>query len=510
MRKSPNPALILALVCLPVFIGALDLTVVSAVLPQVMYDLEVPLQTALDDASWMVTGYLLAYTVTMSFMGRVSDLYGRRRVYLLSLAIFAIGSAGVALAQTLPWVIAGRVIQAAGGGAMVPVSMALVGDLYPPGRRAAPLGLIGAVDTLGWVVGHLYGGIMVHTFDWRLIFWLNIPVSVAALALTAWALRGLEQPQPQGGMDWAGVALIALCLTALNLGLSAGGELTLSAVGLDERAGLPPYALPLVLAAGALFLLFLWTQRRSAHPLIDLDLFRRPGIPAAGLANFVLGYCIVVGLVNVPLFINTLIANSPEEGAWMSGWLLSAFTVPMAAAAVPGGWLANRLGYRPPVWLGMLLGTAGFIALGGWTPETTYAQMIPPLAVAGAGLGLVISPVATAVINAAGAGERGVLAALVIVLRLVGMTVGVSAMTTFGLRRFQTISAALLAGATSEGANALSVLLQVSAQATAQVVNEGFLLGAAGCILALAAGFWLPRQKRAPASAAGARKKTVD
>ena len=134
--RPPRPTLILALVCLPVFIGALDLTVISAVLPQVMYDLEIPLQSGLDDASWLVTGYLLAYTVTMSFMGRVSDLYGRRRVYLLCLALFAAGSAGVALAETLPWLIVGRVVQAIGGGAMVPVSMALVGDLFPPARRA--------------------------------------------------------------------------------------------------------------------------------------------------------------------------------------------------------------------------------------------------------------------------------------------------------------------------------------------------------------------------------------
>lgn len=495
-QSSPSPNLILALVCLPVFIGALDLTVISAVLPQVMYDLEIPLQTGLDEASWLVTGYLLAYTVTMSFMGRVSDLYGRRRVYLICLSIFILGSAWVALAESLPWLIAGRVVQAIGGGAMVPVSMALVGDLYPPEKRASLLGLIGAVDTAGWVIGHLYGGIMVRLFNWRLLFWLNIPISLIALGLTWWAMRELPQGQTAESFDWKGAILIALGLTALNIGLSAGGELTLSSSGLDRVRALPPYTLPLVLAAGLLVLIFLWVEHRSAQPLLQLGLFRRRGVGAAGVVNFILGYCIVIGLVNVPLFINTLLASSPSEGAWMSGWLLSAFTLPMAVAAVPGGWLTNRLGYRMPAWLGLLLSAAGFTALGGWTADITYSQMVPPLIVTGVGLGLVISPIATVVINAAGERERGVAAALVIVLRLVGMTVGVSTMTTFGLRRFQAISADLLASVPSAGAGGLQQILEVSIQATVRVVNEAFWFGAAGSIIAIVAAIWLKRESQ--------------
>jgi EmrB/QacA subfamily drug resistance transporter len=487
-QRAIRPALVLALVCLPIFIGALDLTVVSAVLPQVMYDLELPLQTRLDEASWMVSGYLLAYTVTMAFMGRIGDLYGRRRVYLLCLTLFAAGSGVVALAVTLPGLIAGRVIQALGGGAMVPVSMALVGDLYPPGRRAGPLGLIGAVDTAGWVVGHLYGGIMVRFLDWRWIFWLNIPLALGALGLTWWAMRGLAQERRATGMDWLGVALMALGLTALNIGLSAGGELTLAPVGLDEGASLPPYSLPLVVAAAALLALFAWRQRRAEHPLVDPDLVRRPAVVPAGGLNFILGYCIVVALVNVPLFVNTLVATSLEEGAWMSGWLLSAFTLPMALAAVPGGWLSNRLGTRGPIWLGTAIGATGFFLLGTWTLETGYREMVPALVVAGVGLGLVIAPVSAAVINAAGATERGVAAALVIVLRLVGMTVGVSAMTTYGLRRFQVISAQLLAAGGDE--MTLAQAAQVAAKATVRVVDEAFWWAAAGCVVGLVLAFW--------------------
>lgn len=495
-ERPVRPSLVVLLVCLPIFIGALDLTVVSAILPQVMYDLELSLQTRLDDASWMVSGYLLAYTVTMAFMGGVGDRYGRRRVYLLCLILFAAGSAVVALARTLPGLIGGRVVQALGGGAMVPVSMALVGDLYPPDRRAGPLGVISAVDTAGWVVGHLYGGVMVRMLDWRWIFWINIPLALLALVLTRWATQGLVQKKRVMEMDWSGVALLVVGLTALNVGLSAGGELILRPAELGEGSGAPAYSLPLVVVAAALLVLFARRQRRSDHPLVDPVLVLRPAVVPSGALNFILGFCIVVVLVNVPLFVNILVATSLEEGAWMSGWLLSAFTLPMAMAAVPGAWLSNRLGARLPIWLGTGLGAGGFLLLGRWTLNTGYGEMVPSLIVAGVGLGLVIAPVSTVVINAAGATERGVAAALVIVLRLVGMTIGVSAMTTYGLQRFRVISERLLAAAGDQPT--LVEAARMAAEATVRVVDEAFWIAAAGCLLGVGVGFWV-REKGSPA-----------
>src|SRR5260221_5181908 len=181
--------LIMALILIPVFIGALDLTIVSAILPEVLTRLNIPIDTNLGTAAWAVTGYLLAYTVSMTVMGRISDLIGRRGVYLVCLGIFIFGSWWVATAHELPTemfnviarqvlhqrpdinqltllaVIVGRVIQALGAGAIVPVSMALVGDLFPPERRAQPIGIIVAIDTLGWGLGHLYGGLMVNFFN---------------------------------------------------------------------------------------------------------------------------------------------------------------------------------------------------------------------------------------------------------------------------------------------------------------------------------------------------------
>jgi MFS family permease len=250
----PNTAkahtLMVALVCLPVFIGALDLTIISAVLPAVIADLQLPAPTGLDDAAWAVNGYLLAYAVSMTFMGRVSDVWGRRRVYLWCLVIFFLGSWLAAASSGAPaqwagrlarWLtgdrpdrslmalyalIFGRVVQAFGAGAMVPVSMALVADLFPPERRALPLGVIGAVDTAGWVLGHLYGGIMVQFFPWPYLFWINLPVVGVMFGLTAWALRHLQAPRLTGRVDWLGAVLASAALVGRHRGLGAGGPTT--------------------------------------------------------------------------------------------------------------------------------------------------------------------------------------------------------------------------------------------------------------------------------------------
>ena len=492
-QRRNTAAFKIALICLPIFIGALDLTVVSAVLPHVILDLEIPLQTGLDDAAWLVTGYLLAYSVSMTFMGRLSDLYGRRKVFLAALVIFGIGSYLVAVADAWPTnlalrayylffdgrpdlsytslyvLIGARMIQAFGAGSMVPVGMAMAGDLYPEGQRARPLGLIAAVDTAGWVVGHLYGGIIVRYFAWQTIFWLNIPICVAAYLIISRLLRGEEQ-RATGRMDWLGAALIAASLSLLNLALGSGSEAS-SGAAFGAQAGIHQFALPLGILALMFLGLFIWRQAKTKEPLIDLSLFKKMNFLPASLANFLLGVAMFIAIANVPLFINSLIAATANQGAWESGWVLSALTIPMALAAVPGGWLTERRGYRLPIALGVLLSITGFILMSGWTQASTYTQMVPQLILTGIGFGLSMAPVATAVVNASPAAHRGTGSALVIVFRLIGMTVGVSGITTYALRRSEQISQTLFTGGTDlpEAARLGSLIIET-------VISETFLI----------------------------------
>lgn len=532
-QRRVNPWIVLALICIPVFVGSLDLTIVSAFLPEIIIKLELPVESVIDDAAWVVTGYLLAYTVSMTFMGRLSDLVGRRRAFVACLIIFMIGSFVVAevdpRARTgiagmlydlayrfggvrpdpgsiaLLTIIIGRVIQALGAGALVPVSLALVGDLFPAARRAQPLGVIGAVDTLGWVLGHLYGGIMVRWFadssagfveffrslglnwdapDWRALFWINLPISVIALLFTWIALRGVKQERAAGRFDLLGTLLIVGALIALVLGLGANIEVSANATTFEEVGGLPPYAAPVLIAAAVMFALFVVVELRARDPLFDLRVFRRRALAAGLLTNLFVGFCLMIGLVSVPILVNIRVADASylAEAALQVGILLSALTVPMALAAIPGGWLSERLGNGVTAGLGLLLALIGFGAIWQtWTLDMNDALIAVEMALVGVGLGLTFSPISAAVINAADQDKLGSASALVIIMRLLGMTISVSALTAFASQRLSSLASAAL-GAQVVDPNAA---IDTYARLTVQVLTEIGLVGAIICAVAI-------------------------
>lgn len=514
-RAGFNRWLVLALICVPVFVGSLDLTVVSAFLPELIVELELPLQTGLDDAAWIVTAYLVAYTISLTFMGRVSDLVGRRAVYIVSLLIFMAGSVFVATAQGAPAdflynmarrmgerpdpaytelyaIIIGRIIQALGAGALVPVSLALVADMFPPERRAQPLGVIGAVDTLGWVLGHLYGGLFVQVVHWHWLFWVNVPITLLALVFTLIGLRGVPQHKVKGRFDFIGVLLIAGALIALNLGL--GGNVEISATSTLETArALPQGAVPLLIAALVFLVLFVIVELRIKHPLINLRLFRNGAFSAGTLANLFVGYALFVGLVIVPFLVNIRQedASTLRRAALEVGILLSALTVPMAVAAIPGGWLASRIGFRTTTVIGLLLAIVGFVMIWQtWTMQTPNEIIALQMAVVGVGIGLTFSPISAAVINTASEDERGIASALVLVMRLLGMSLSVSSLTTFALNRVNGLIEQQLG---SQVLDPAAYAMQ-AAEISVGVLAELGLIGAVVCGIAVVIALFLPRR----------------
>jgi MFS family permease len=192
---SRSPKLILTIVAFGVFVAADDLTVVTTMLRQIIFDLDIPLPEGLDRAAWIVNAYLIGYVVVMPFIGRLSDIWGRRNVYVAAMALFLAGSIWVPFATDLNSFIVGRVLTALGGGAMVPVAMAVIGDIYPSQKRATALGTLGAVDTAGWVWGPLYGALLIRFLTWRWQFYLNIPLSLIGMAPAWWALADLPEPK---------------------------------------------------------------------------------------------------------------------------------------------------------------------------------------------------------------------------------------------------------------------------------------------------------------------------
>lgn len=523
--------LVLTIVSLPVFIGALDLTIISAVLPEVIISLKLPVKEYLDQASWAVNGYLIAYAISMTFTGRISDLIGRRPVYIGCLLIFIGGSylvtaydnatlntwltdfhydvlkrdAPSLAEQHLYLIIAGRVVQAFGAGSMVPVTIALAGDLFPPERRAKPIGMIGAIDTLGWVLGHLYGGVMVRFFgtngerivdafdsvglaietpSWETLFLFNIPISVVALFASWWVLRGLKRPRNVGRFDVLGTFFISIAIIALNIGLGTSPESAGTAATFDELKGTATdYTLYFLITAAVAFLLFILVEAYSKSPLVRLGMFRNRNFSASSASNFLVGFCLAIGLVSAPLLVNFR-ADTPssadiQEAAYIAGLLLSGLTVPMALAAIPGGWLSERYGYRTPTVLGLALACIGFLTTGAfWEHDTRYWIMAVQMSLIGVGLGLTISPIGTAALNSVDEHERGVASALVLILRLIGMTIAISWLTIYALSRFDVVVEKYAEDITGTAQEIILAAQWANLLAAVDVINELQFIGA--------------------------------
>src|SRR5688500_5235660 len=310
MELSSTDRRALGAALLAVLLGALDLTVIATILPGMVTDLRIN-AADVDRYVWIVNSYLLAYVVAIPVVGRLSDIVGRTLAFQASLALFLVGSIVCAVAGDLPSMVAGRAIQGAGGGALLPVTMAMVGDLLPPGRRAAALGVVGAVDTLGWVLGPIWGAALVEVAPgqdpWRWVFIVNVPLAVAA-AVAIGRVGESRSPMASGWasrLDVPGALLLAGTLLALNLGLSAGGELGAPAGGARALGGsrnpVAEIVLPLLALAVVLGVLLVWRQRRAEWPLLPVTLFGDRQFSAAIVANFLVGASLIVAMVDIPV-----------------------------------------------------------------------------------------------------------------------------------------------------------------------------------------------------------------
>lgn len=416
-RRSVSPYLALAPVLFGVFIAADDQTVIVTVLPEIMFDLRIQ-PNELDRASWTITGYLLGYVAAMPLMGRLGDAWGRRGVYAAAMLLFMAGSAASALTRNLEWLVAARVAQAVGAGALVPISIAMVADLFPPERRGAPLGAMGAAAEAGGVIGPLWGGLISRFFDWPWVFWMNIPLGAATLAAMFWLLPA--SPRFPARIDWLGGSLIAAALAALTLALS--------------RVGAPDALFAAFAIASALALaLFIWRQKTAAEPLLPLSMFRRLPFSAANAAHLLLGGAMIIGMVTIPLMANTVLGLTPLDG----GLMLMRMTVAIPFGAVLGGFACQRFAPRVPAIAGFAFAAAGFALMSGWELDISDPMMTVHLALAGFGFGLLIAPIALAAVNSVGESLRGAASAVVTAMRIVGMTFGLAALTSWGTGRFQ-------------------------------------------------------------------------
>ena len=427
-----SQSVVLGVLCLGVFSTALDQTVVVAALPSVMVDLEIPL-TDLDKASWIVTAYLVSYTVAMPLAGRLSDVHGRVRMFQAALVLFAVGSALVAVAPNFPWVVTARVLQAAGGGATVPIGLAMAVGTVEPQKRGVALGLVAASAEAGSVLGPLYGGGIIEWLGWRWIFWLDIPQSFFLIALLAILPN---RANPSAKMDYLGALILGGALTTLSLALSQRT--------IFSGESIVPY---FMIALGVVLIgVLIVMEKRTPQPLLASFLYNSRAFLSSNATQFLVGVALIISLVAVPLMAATVM----EKPAWESALHLFRLTAAIPVGAIVGGYILRWTGVRAVCITGLAFIGTGLLFMSGWETQVEQLRLTAPLVITGLGFGLVIPPITVSALSAAPGDYWGAAASLVTASRMVGMALGLAALSAWGIERFYTLTADVTLGETFE------------------------------------------------------------
>jgi MFS family permease len=445
---------LLAVLGAGVFLAGLELMVTAVALPSIVVDLAD--WSALRAASWIVNGYLLVSIVTMPMAGRVADRWGVRRPFLAALAVFTVGSALAGRAQGLDELIAARILQAIGGGTLVPVATAAAAHLFEGHARPRALGAIGALTFLGMATGPFVGAWIIESIHpgpfldaagvggglrdaldapWRFVFYVNVPIGLAALAV-AWAVTGSwDTPRRDVAMDLRGAVAISIGLGALLVGLTFAGSDRVGDTGLD-----PLIALGLFGAAAALGLaLALRIGLRQAEPFVDPRWFRSPAFASAALVSLLTGYGFATAIIGGAVFVDRVLYGGPDVQRIGLGSLAGA----TAIGALGSGFILRRAGLRLTTVAGLGLGIAALVRMATWTPATDVGEVAAWLAMFGLGFGLTVTPRSTAAVEALGRASFGVAAATVTVARMIGMAIGLAVLSAFGSTTIDRLFAAI-------------------------------------------------------------------
>jgi EmrB/QacA subfamily drug resistance transporter len=361
---------IVAGIMLAMFLSALEQTIVAPALPTIGRALG-----NVELLSWVVTGYLISTTVVTPLFGKLSDIYGRRRMMLVSIGVFILGSVACALAPSMEALIVGRVLQGVGGGGILPLAQTVIADLLSPRERPLIQSYTSAMFLAASILGPVLGGFLTDYVHWSLIFWINLPMGLVALILTDRSLRRLPRNDRPHRLDFAGAGLMVAAALSLLLALAWGGV---------RYPWTSPIILGLFAASAALWLAFGWRLLHAAEPFIPLTMLAEPvvlGIAAAGF--FSIGT--IVGLsIFIPIYVELVLQHSPSA----SGLVLIAFMVGATIGSMVAGRLMPKLErYKLVPIFGMPIGVASMILFAISPGDLTLMQATLLLAIGGAGMG---------------------------------------------------------------------------------------------------------------------------
>ncbi len=427
MEPGRERKLVTAALVLGMFLAALDATAVGTALPTVVADLG-----GVSRYSWVFSAYLLTSTTTVPLFGKLADLFGRRRIYLVSVVLFLLGAMLSGTATTFTQLILWRALQGVGAGGVQPVAITLVGDIYTMQERGRMQGLFSAVWAVSSLVGPAAGGVITDLLSWRWVFYLNLPFGLASAVLLRLFLRE-ETERRRHRLDIAGTVSLTVAITLLLLAVLEG----------SERWGWTDVrTLAMVAGAGTGLVYFLFQERRAPEPMLPLELFRNPVIAISSLGSVAIGTVLFCDSAFVPMFTQGVLGGTAID----AGMTLAPMSIGWPIASTLSGWFAMRWGYRIFAIAGALFAVAGSLVLATAHAGSGQGIVMLSMLVVGLGLGFMSTPYLLAVQNAVPWRQRGVATSSVQFFRTIGGAIAVAALGAV-------LNARMLAGGGTADAN---------------------------------------------------------
>ncbi|MFN0221670.1 DHA2 family efflux MFS transporter permease subunit [Paenibacillus sp. KR2-11] len=450
---------------LGLLLASLDQTIVSTAMPTI-----VGLLGGLEYYVWVFSAYLIANVVSMPIFGKLGDMYGRKLFFLIGLVVFMIGSALCGTSSTMTELIIYRAVQGIGGGALMPITFAIVFDIFPPEKRGKMQGLFGAVFGISSVLGPLAGAYFTDNVDWTWIFYINLPLGIVSLILISMFYHPVLPSNPNQKIDWLGTVVFAVSALALMFGLELGGK---------EYAWGSPQIVGLFVVAVLFFILFLVAERRASAPIIPLELFGNRVFTASMGASFFYGALMIAAATYIPLFVQGVFQGS----ATSAGLVLTPMMLGVVASSAIGGRFIGRMPYRNIMLGSVVLLLLATIMLSMISVDTPRWLITVYMVLMGLGIGTGFPVTSVSSIHGVPFHYRGIVTSLVSFFRSIGSAVGLTVLGSLQASSLQKRLAETLPSSGGQAPADPRVLLSPEFQAQVpKPVLEKLIMGMADSI----------------------------